>query len=62
MELKPEQIKKFIEIHKDCAGFENYSEKQINEIANGMANYYLSLFNIYQRIKKENKDIIVPDG
>ena len=62
MQLKPEQIKKFIEIHKDCAGFESYSEEQIREIANGMANYYLTLFNIYQRIKKESKDIVVPDG
>jgi len=62
MELKPSQIQKFIEIHKDCAGFESYSEEQIREIANGIANYYLTLFNIYQRIKKESKDIVVPDG
>ncbi len=59
MELKPEQIKKFIEIHKDMAGFENYSEDQKVEIANGVANYYLTLFNIYQRIKKGNKEVIL---
>lgn len=53
MELKPEQIKKFVELHKDCAGFEKYSEEQIREIANGVANYYLTLFKIYQRVKKE---------
>jgi hypothetical protein len=53
MELKPEQIKKFIEIHKDCEGFENYTEEEKREIANGVANYYLTLFNIQQRIRKE---------
>lgn len=61
MELKPEQIKKFMEIHKDCAGFESYSEEQIREIANGTANYYLTLFKIHQRIKRENEGTI-PGG
>lgn len=61
MELKPEQIKKFIEINEDLAGFENYTEDQVREIANGVANYYLTLFKIHQRIKKGNKDIIVPN-
>jgi len=53
MILKPEQVNKFIELHKDYAGFESYSEDHIREIANGIANYYLTLFNIQQRIKKE---------
>jgi hypothetical protein len=53
MELKPEQINKFIEIHKDCSGFVDYSEDQKREIANGVANYYLTLFNIQQRIRKD---------
>lgn len=53
MELKLEQIKKFIELHNDCAGFENYSEEQIREIANGFANYYLALFKIHQRIRSD---------
>jgi hypothetical protein len=57
MELKPEQINRFIELHKDCEGFENFSEAQKREIANGVANYYLTLFNIHQRIKKEGKKI-----
>jgi len=55
MELKPEQIKKFVELHKDLAGFENYTEDQVREIANGVANYYLILFKIHQRIKKTMK-------
>ncbi len=53
MELKPEQIERFKEIHKDCEGFERYTEEQIKEIANGVANYYLTLFSIHQRLKKE---------
>jgi len=53
MILKPEQVNKFIELHKGCAGFESYSEDQMREIANGVANYYLNLFNIQQRIKKD---------
>jgi len=53
MILKPEQVNTFIELHKDCAGFGIYSEDQMREIANGVANYYLTLFNIQQRIKKD---------
>ena len=57
MELKPEQINKFIELHKDLAGFEGYSEERMREIANGVANYYLTLFKIHHRIKKDNKEL-----
>jgi hypothetical protein len=59
MELNPEQIMKFIELHKDVAGIENFSEEQLREIANGVANYYLTLFKIHQRIKKEEKEMKV---
>lgn len=62
MELKPEQINKFKELHKDVAGFENFSEEQIVEIANGVANYYLTLFNIQQRTKKRRNSNIIPGG
>ena len=55
MELKQEQIDKFIELHKDFEDFKKYSDAEIREIANGVANYYLTLFKIQQRIKK-NKD------
>ncbi|MEI8339774.1 MAG: hypothetical protein WCF94_03875 [bacterium] len=55
MELKPEQLHKFKELHKNCAGFENYSDEQISEVANGVANYYLTLFNIQQRIRTEER-------
>lgn len=63
MELKPEQIQKFIELHKDVAGFESFSEDQIREVANGVANYYLTLFRIHQRLENEGKGLsTVPDG
>ncbi|MCE9585054.1 hypothetical protein K8Q94_00310 [Candidatus Nomurabacteria bacterium] len=63
MELKPEQINKFVELHKGCAGFENFTEEQVREIANGVANYYLTLFKIHQRVnKKEIESSNVPDG
>lgn len=62
MTLKAEQVKKFIELHKDCGDFSAYSEEQKNEIANGVANYYLTLFSIHQRNRKENKEVAVPSG
>lgn len=57
MQLKPEQIKQFIELHKNLPGFEKYSDAEIIEIANGVANYYLSLFKIYRRLEKEGKKV-----
>lgn len=57
MELKPEQIQRFVELHKNVPGFEKYSEKEVREIANGVANYYLTLFKIYQRLKKEGMEL-----
>jgi len=53
MELKPEQINKFKEINRDNPNFENYTEEQKTEIANRVANYFLTLFKIHQRIKKD---------
>lgn len=55
MQLKQEQIEKFKKLHKNIDGFEKYSDSQIVEIANGVANYYLSLFKIHQRINKQKK-------
>ncbi|MEK7089150.1 MAG: hypothetical protein AAB913_03410 [Patescibacteria group bacterium] len=55
MNLKLEQIEKFKELHKDFPEFANYTEDQVIEIANGVANYYLTLLKINQRIKKDKK-------
>ena len=54
MKLKQEQIEKFVEIHKDCDVLINYSKEQVEEIANGVANYYLTLFRIYQNNNKKH--------
>jgi hypothetical protein len=67
MELKPEQIEKFRQLHSDIPGSEErYSEEQVVQIANGVANYYLTLFNIHKRISKDRKAPItledIPDG
>jgi len=62
MELKLEQIKKFVELHKGYDGFEDYSEEKVREIANGVANYYITLFKIRQRVKKQSGSISIPDG
>jgi len=51
--LSKNQVERFKEIHTKDGGLGNYTEEQIREIANGVANYYLTLFKIYQRIKKE---------
>lgn len=55
MELKPEQIEKFKELHKDFEDFKKYSDTEIRGIANGVANYYLTLYKIHQRIEKDKK-------
>jgi hypothetical protein len=57
MELKPEQIERFIDLHKNVPGFEKYSDSDVREIANGVANYFSSLFKIYQRLKKEGMEL-----
>ena len=56
MKLKPEQINQFIEVHKDFVGFDGYSEEEISVIANGVANYYVSLYEIYQKNLKKSKE------
>lgn len=54
MELSQEQIDKFVELHKDYPEFQKYSEADVREIANGVANIYLTLFRIYRKLGKEN--------
>lgn len=53
MELTEKQIEEFKKVHEKYGGVGNYTEAEIKEIANGVANYYWTLFKIYERVKKE---------
>ena len=55
MQLTKEQIQRFIEINSEVPEFNKYSESEKVEIANGVANYYLTLFKIYQRLEKDGE-------
>lgn len=55
MQLSKKEIEKFKKIHAHHGGLEKYSEKEIQEIANGVANYYLTLHKIHERTKKEQR-------
>lgn len=57
MKLNPKQIQEFKELHKDYPDFSKYSEDEIGEIANGVANYYLTLFKIQQRAEKNKNNL-----
>jgi len=54
MEITPEQIKGFIDLHKN-GELEVYTEEEIREIANGVAAVYLTLFRIGRRIKPKRR-------
>jgi hypothetical protein len=57
MQLTPSQIKHFKDLHRDHE-LDEYTEDEIREIANGVANIYLTLYRAYQRIRfeEEGKD------
>ena len=54
MQLNDEQIKRFNGFHQQSGLFDLYTTARIQEIVQGTANYYLTLFSIQQRIKREN--------
>lgn len=53
MQLTKEQIERFIKLHEGLEGFDEYSYEEVEEIANGVANYYLTLYKMYQRQKTD---------
>ena len=55
MQLKPEQIKKFKDLHRDHE-LDKYTEDEIREIANGLANIYLTLYRVCQRVTREEEE------
>lgn len=52
MRLSSEQIEKFKRLHEHTGLLEAFSEQQIEEIANGVANYFIQLFEMKLRYKK----------
>jgi hypothetical protein len=54
MQLKPDQIRKFKDLHKNHE-LDECTEDEIREIANGVANIYLTLYRTYQRLEREEK-------
>jgi hypothetical protein len=54
MQLNPEQIENFKGLHQDHE-LDKYTEEEIREIANGVANIYLTLYRAYQRIRLEDE-------
>lgn len=52
MELTDEQVKKFKKIHEPYGGLGNYTDKEIREIAQGVANYFITLHEIQKRHNK----------
>ena len=55
MQLKPEQVQRFKDLHKNHE-LDGYTEEEIREIANGVVNIYLTLYGIYQRIMRQEKE------
>ena len=56
MELTQKQVETFKKLHEPCGGLEEYTDTQIREIANGVANHFLVLWKIHQRINRETKN------
>lgn len=54
MQLTKEQVQSFVEINKGIPEFDKCSEEEKIEIANGVANYYLTLFKIYHTLEKKD--------
>ena len=56
MKLTKEQIERFKKSHEPYGGLDSFSDEQIADIANGLSRLYLRLFQIQQRIRKEEKE------
>ena len=52
MQLTDKQIEKFKKIHEQYGGLGNYTDKEIRDMANGVANYFLTLWEIERKNKK----------
>jgi len=55
MQLSPEQIKRFKDLHQNHE-LDGYTEEEIRDIAQGVANIYLTLYHAYQRATREEEE------
>ena len=55
MELSEDLVKEFEKIHEPYGILNGLNETQKREVAQGVANYYIILFNIAKRIEKHQK-------
>lgn len=53
MKLTKEQIEAFRKIHEGTDILEGLSSQDVERLAQSVAQYYLSLFKIHQRLKAE---------
>ena len=56
MRLKPEQIERLKKPFDKYGAFVGRSQEEIEEILNGVVNYYLTLANIELRLIREEKN------
>ena len=55
MQLSPEQIKRFKDLHQNHE-LDGYTEEEIRDIADGVANIYLTLYRAHQRVTREEEE------
>lgn len=55
MRLKPEQIERLRKPFDKYGAFEGRTNEEVEEILNGVMNYYVTLANINLRLKREEK-------
>ncbi|OGC81169.1 hypothetical protein A2943_00770 [Candidatus Adlerbacteria bacterium RIFCSPLOWO2_01_FULL_51_16] len=56
MRLKPEQFERLRKPFDKYGAFEGRTKDEVEEILNGVMNYYLTLANINLRLKREEKN------
>jgi hypothetical protein len=54
MQLSPEQIKRFKDLHQNHE-LDGYTEEEIRDIAHGVGDIYLTLYRVCQRIRREEE-------
>ena len=56
MRLKPEQVERLRKPFDKYGALDGCTNEEVEEILNGVMNYYVALANINLRLKQEEKD------